>query len=227
MIILDEPIIVEITPNDILNTICNEYYYQYTLKTRGYHLSKQRNFSKLKNKKPEEWANFEKLQKLCELKNIDYKKYIPFALDEIIKNHKFVHLKYLLNPTYVSLYIENEEINIQYKKINNYILTSFKVIVALCKAQNIHTFTEFIKYIIKEQKLGHYMKCGLVSKYILALIPNIKELKQYFDIESAFELENYVINKHDKLLNDAKIALERYDNLEYINIIKKFNKELT
>lgn len=227
MAILNEPVIIGITDDDITNSICNEYYYQYFLKTKGMHLSKKRNFSKLKTTKPSEWENFKKLQELCSTNNIDYKKYITFALDEIIKVHKFIHLKYLLNPRYVVLYNENITIDIQYKKINGYILMSFKTIIALCNANNINTFTGFIKYLIKEQKLGHFIKCGVVSKYILALIPNIKELKCYFDEESAQELQIYVINRYDKLLNDAKIALEHYDNFEYINIVKKFNQVIT
>ena len=226
MVELVEPNLGTDNPDNPINDICNVYYYQYTLKTKGFHLSKHRNFSKLKTTKPKEWANFEKLKELCNSNNIDYKKYIPFALDEAIKVHKFVHLKYLLNPIYVSLYTENENIEFQYKKINHNIIESFKNIEAICKTKKFCTLSAFIKYIIKEQMLGHYMKCGIISRYILALIPNIKELKSYFDQESAHELQIYVINTNDKLLNDAKIALEKYNNSDYINIIKKFNTEL-
>jgi len=226
MIELTEPIIDDAVVEDPLNALCNEYYYQYSARARGFYVSKHRNFSKLKTTKPKEWANFEKLKELCDSNNIDYKKYISFALDEIIKVHKYVHLKYLLNPKYVALYVENEDIELQYKKINHHIMESFKKIEAICKTKKFLTFSAFIKYIIKEQMLGHYMKCGIISRYILTLIPNIKELKGYFDQESAHELELYVINKHDKLLNDAKIALEKHNNSDYINIIKKFNTEL-
>lgn len=227
MVIIDEPDIIEITDDDIINSICNEYYYQYALKTKGVHLSKKRNFSKLKINKPGDWENFKKIKDICDSNNIEYKKYISFALDEIIKIHKYIHIKYLLNPRYILLYNENNSIDLQYKKINNYILASFKAIVILCRQYNITTFAGFIKYIIKEQKLGHLLKCGTISRYILALIPNVKEIKGYFDTESAAELELYVINKHDKLLNDAKIALQKFNNLDYINIVKKFNTELT
>jgi hypothetical protein len=223
---LNEFILEKTFLDDPINDICNEYYYNYSLKTKGIHVSKHRNFSKLKTKKPLEWQNFEKLKILCESNNVDYKKYIPFALDEIIKIHKYVHLKYLLNPRYLALYNEHKQIAIQYKKINAYILLSFKKIMDLCIEKKFTTFSQFIKYLIKEQKLGHYIKCGVVSKYILSLIPNIKELLPYFDKESAHELELYIINKNDKLLNDAKTALEKFNNNEYIDIIKKFNNEL-
>jgi hypothetical protein len=124
------------------------------------------------------------------------------------------------------MYNEQLEIEESYDKINTYILTSFNKILLLCKKQNITSFIDFLKYLIREKKLGHYMKCGVISKYILVLIPNIKEIKKYFDNDSVCELELYVINKYDKLLNEAKIALEKHNNLDYMDLVNKFKKEI-
>lgn len=211
---------------DHINDICNEYYYQYSLKVNGIYVSRSRNFSKLKTKKPKDWEVFIKLDKLCTENDIDYKKYIEFCIDEIRKIHTYIKLPYLLNIKYIRLFNEYNEIEHQYVKISEYIIKSSKKIIDICKENKLSTFTEFIKYIIKENKLGHYMKCGILSKYILVLIPNIKNIRDFFDTESVYELDNYVINKYDKLLNDAIIALEKNNKKDYINIIKKVNSEL-
>lgn len=218
---------IDFSDNDTeINSLCNEYYYQTTLKTKGVHTSKNRKFSSLKEKKPLEWLNLEKLYKLCLDNNISYKEYIPYALGEIYQIHKFVHPKYFLNPIYVAKFKDFKEIEKQYKNINHLIITSFKKIIILCKDKQITTFTDFIKNIIREKKLGHYMKCGIISRYILALIPNIKTLRPYFDDESIAELDIYVLNKIDKLNDDAKTSLMKFDNIEYINIIDKINRTL-
>jgi hypothetical protein len=223
MINLEETSFDEVSDNSLINNICNEYYYQLMLKTKGIHLSKSRNFDKLKDKKPKEWAAFLKLEELCNEHNFDYKKYISYCLDEIVHIHKYVHIKYLLNIKYVRLFSETIEISNQYDKINALILASTNKIVEICKQNNYQTFSEFLKFLIREKKLGHYMKCGILSKYILALIPNINEIKRFFDTESVHELELYVINKYNKLNDDAIRALQKNNNIEHINIIKKIN----
>ena len=58
-------------------------------------------------------------------------------------------------------------------------------------------------------------------------MPDIIELKSYFDNESAEELNIYVINKYSKLNDDAKTSLLKYNNEDYINIVKKINIELS
>lgn len=209
-----------------INNICNEYYYQYSVKTKGIHVSRSRNFLKMKDKKPKDWENFIKLDKFCIDNNIDYKQYIEFCIDEIRKVHKYVKINYLLNIKYLRLFNEYIEIDKQYKNICQYIINSTKKIIDICKENRLNSFTEFVKYLIKENKLGQYMKCGVVSKYILVLIPNIKALRDFFDAESVCELDNYVINKYDKLLNEAIIALEKNNKQDYINIIKKINSQI-
>jgi len=226
MINLEEKTFDSIDENYAINNLCNEYYYQLMWKTKKVHLSKSRNFSKLKDTKPKDWENFLKLHKLCKDNNLDYKKYINFALDEVIKVHTYIHSEYLLNIKYIRLFRENEDIEQRYSDISTYIIASTNKIIEICKVNNLNSFTEFLKYVIKNKSLGHYLKSGVLSKYILALIPNIKEIKRFFDEESVHELDIYVINKYDKLNCDAITALQKHHNTEYINIIKKINLEL-
>lgn len=212
--------------DQMLNNICNEYYFLLMQKTRNIFVSKSRNFLNLKDKKPKDWEQFVKFKNLCLENNLDYKKYIEFCIIESLNIHKFMKVAYLNNIKYIRLYNENEELNRQYNKINHYIINSFKRIIQLCKENNISNISEFIKYTIKNKKMGHLLKAGVISRYILCLIPNIKEIYNYFDEESKKELDIYVINKYDKLKNDAFNALQHNNNLEYLNIIKKINLEL-
>lgn len=226
MTFVDTPNLIE-KSNDNINNICNEYYYHYSVKTKGIHTSKNRNFSKLKEKKPNDWSMFVKLEKLCRDNDVNYKEYIPYAMDEIKKIHPYIKLVCLLNIKYLRLFKESKEIDKQYETINHYICISYKKILLLCREKNFKTFSEFIKSLIKEKKLGQYIKGGIISKYILVLIPNLKQIKQYFDTESIQELDHLVINKYDKYLTEAITALNKFNNQDYINIVTKFNKDLS
>lgn len=206
---------------EVIN-VCNEFNYQYNLQVRKIH-TRKRNWKKIKQDKPSEWVSYERLNSLCKDNGINYREYIKFCIDTISQERKYINATHLINIKYVRLFGEWKQINKQYIDANHNIIKSFKNIREICKNHNITDFKGFIKYLILNKNLASYMKSGTISILFLSLIPNIQELIKLFDTNSQLELQQYLFNKYEYIRDLAITSLEKNNNHEYINVVKRIN----
>jgi hypothetical protein len=141
--------------------ICSEYYYWILFK-KGKIVSRNHSYSNIKNKHKKKWSDFEKLAEICNKYKIDYKEYIKFVI-----NHAkvFIVPSELLKIKWFSLYNEHIKIKNQYKKIYDLTCKTSEYIADQCVKHNINSSKDFIKILIKNDKLSPYISTGRISKY--------------------------------------------------------------
>ena len=116
------------------------------------------------------------------------KQFIDFLKIEILQKHIVQQI------TKTAQFIANKSIEMGYSE---------------CKS--------YIKYLILNNKLSNYYLAGYISKYYLAMLPNIKKIIQKLDNISQDEL--FVISdRYEKYFHDAKEAYENQTG-ECLNVI--------
>lgn len=206
-----------------------KYYLQFTNKKLINIMPVQRIQAKMlyKNNK----NIFDKCYSIFTKYNINIDSYIDYFIN--IEKKSNYHLQSdFLNIITITKFIDYLKINEHDKKIYSYFQKSVKNVAKLAVKNHFLSTKDFLKYIIHNKLIGQYYISGIISKYYLAAIPNMKliipKLDQFsqnelMDVYNKFESYNAEITKAflkmknqkinpiqltDKLIFDLKNALQ-------------------
>jgi len=196
--------------NQAYNYLMSENLYR----TKHVYASTRRNFLPRKTTKKAEWAKFVHLVQLCKTYKYNLREYIKFSLWHVLyhKNgngwqdpSKLCTLKCLEA-------FSREKANIE-RRSNCYkhIFKSTMRICEICTALNIRTFGAFMKWSMKNGRLSEMIYVGTVSRYIIAMIPDIEKLAVNFDQTLRSTVQEMVLDDLCNLRSMAVDAIAEYD----------------
>lgn len=160
--------------------------------------------------------NFDYLCELFHKNNLDVIEYIKFFNLNLKKNKTNIRTD-LFDIFVIKQFIDHLKIQIIQKHIAQQIVKTAKFIASKSIEMGYSECKSYIKYLILNNKLSNYYLAGYISKYYLAMIPNIKKIIQKLDNISQDEL--FVISdRHEKYFHDAKEAYENQTG-ECLNVI--------
>jgi hypothetical protein len=161
---------------------------------------------------------FDKLYQIITKYKIDEEEYIKFC---IIEKHISTP-KDLLNIQLFILYANKIKIEKEYRKIYKNFLNTVEYIANNCVEKNI-TPKEYIKNLIKQNKIGYEYFCGNISAHYLAAIPGIKKIFNYLDNNTKDEM-SIIYEATEKLNGDLQEAFMMYKSYRVSPI--KFTEQI-
>lgn len=210
-----------------------KYYLQFTNKKIVNIMPVQRIQAKMfyKNNK----NIFDKCYSIFTKYNINIDSYIDYFINVEKKSNYHLQTDFL-NMFTINNFVDYLKINEHDKKIYSYFQKSVKNIAKLAIKNNFLSTKDFLKHIIYNKLIGQYYMSGIISKYYLTAIPNMKliipKLDQFsqnelLDVYNKFESYNTEITKvflkmknqkvnpiklTDKLIFDLKNVLQTKKN---------------
>lgn len=189
-------------------------YYIYSSLTRFREHPVKYDLEKYRKQFEKHWEYFEKLEKICNTTNIEYKKYIDFVFKHISKSFK-VWPKHLCNSKLIKSYITIRDINNQYLRIVNYFDNTCKFIAVNCD-NFAFTPEDYFKFIVKTNKLAGYIISGKISKYWLVTLgkKNLIKLQTVVNDPGLKDTLARIIEHFDSLSLDVADAFRNIKNIQ-------------
>ena len=214
LIRLDYYLMENMTNTISADHICSEYYY-YLLKRRGINVPRKRIYKNVHNK-INEWKYYESLANICNTYKIDYEKYITY----LYENHwdNYFNYKQLINIKYIRLYAEYLDMIEKQKKVYNSFIKTANFIADECIRMNYESSTDYIKYLIVNNKLSAYIMAGKISKYWIAAISKLPIIVKKLNVIDRESL-NHIVNNQLKLNDDLQESFIRFKSFR----VRPFN----
>lgn len=189
-------------------------YYIYSTLTRFKELPGKYDIEKYRVQYDKHWQYFEKLEKICNTTDIEYKKYIDFVFKHISSSFK-IWPKHLCNAKILKTYISIRDINNQYRRIVGYFDNTCKFIAVNCD-NFAFTPEDYFKFIIKTNKLAGYIIGGKISKYWLATLgkKNLSKLQNVINDQGLKDTLSRIIDHADSLTSDVSDAFRNIKNIQ-------------
>lgn len=166
--------------------------------------------------------NLDRLYLAYEKYGFDIVKYLKFFVSRF--NFTDENISKIVNAQYLLWYAENEKAIARNKKIYSYVMKSVDNIVEECVENGYSDTKEYLKNLIKTNKLGEKYLSGKISQYYLAGIKNIRKIISTMDEMNQDTLSDIVKNK-EKIESDLQDAFTMLKSSR-ISIISFTNEQL-
>lgn len=191
--------------DDDINYAYNLFNAESMNKYRSVRVRLDRSFKARKARHKDEWANFEKLISMCREHEFNLKCYIKYCFHNRLVPHgkgkALRDVEYLLHYQQIAVYSRlKDTVEKQYKVYMNIL----KSVMRLKKTKNEtgESITRILKEIFKSGHLGNYISSGVISRYFLALIPNITSV--------LYEATKNSVDEEHHLMDDLCSTIESY-----------------
>lgn len=153
---------------------------------------------------------------------IDAVKFVKYFVDKFGTNEANIEkLKEVYPYTW---YAEDLQIKAKYQKVYDSLMKSVDNVVNECVKGNYSSATEYLRYLIENNKLAGKYISGELSQYYLAGIKNLRKLVSKMDTINRDTLMEIVENQ-DKIVSDMQDAFT-YFRRSRISIISYTNDKL-
>jgi len=146
---------------------------------RGVNVKLDRSFHKHKKSNPEEWNQFREVIRICRRNSIDIRCFIKYCfLNRLVQHQKGRILKdicYLTHHQQLAAYMRDRENIEKCYRIYISILKTAMRMRNMAKERNEPT-SATVMSVIGSEFLSNYITTGVVSRYFLALIPNMSTI---------------------------------------------------
>ena len=195
--------------NQAYNYLMSENLYR----TKGVYASTRRSFMRRKESKPAEWAKYERLVRLCKQYKYNVREYVKFCLWHVVRGGQ----KSWQDPTKLCTLgcleaFGREKANVERRSAcYRHIYRSTSRICELCAHMGIKTFGAFMKWAKSSGRLSEMIYVGTVSRYIVAMIPEIERLAVEFDDTLRKTVQEMVLDELPELRALAVESIREYD----------------
>jgi len=197
--------------NRAYNYLMSENLYR----TKGVYASTHRNFLPRKDARPAEWEKFKKLVRLCKEYKYNLRDYVKFSLWHVLSTKQgWQDPSKLCTIRCISEFAKEKQNVERLSKCYRHIYSSVMRISELCVANGFKTFGEFMKWANRTGRLSEYIYVGTVSRYIVAMIPDIERHAVKFDAVLRKTIEEMVLSDGISELRSLAVdSIREYDRM--------------
>ena len=199
--------------DDEVNKAYNYLMSENLYRTKHVYASTHRSFLARKKSKPVEWAKYERLVRLCKQYKYDLREYIKFTLWHVVRQRgtSWQDPAGLCTLKCVEAF-GAEKANIERRSgCYRHIYRSTMRICELCEKLGIKSFGGFMKWAMKSGRLSEMIYVGTVSRYIVAMIPDIERIAVSFEPTLRSTVQEMVLDDLPSLRSLAVESLREYD----------------
>ena len=165
--------------DDVINAVYNDFSAESMKTYRNVIVGLKRNFKKRKKTNKAEWDCFVRVVEICLENGFNLRSYVKWCfLNRLVPHGKGRALKdieYLTHIQQIMAYAsKKDEVEALYGVYLSILKTVMKVKDAM--RENGATSAKVIKSLIVSGKMGLYITTGRISRYFLALMPNIENV---------------------------------------------------
>ena len=200
--------------DDEVNKAYNYLMSENLYRVKHVYASTHRNFLPRKETKKAEWAKYVRLVRLCKQYKYNLREYIKFVTWHVLgtsSRNGWQDPGNLCSFKCVEAFGREKEDIERRSRCYKHIYASTMRICELCNKLDLKSFGEFMKWANSSGRLSEMIYVGTVSRYIIAMIPDIERIAVSFDGVLRSTVQEMVLDDLCNIRALAVSAIREYD----------------